>query len=45
MTGRIDWDKCVEKVAKSFNVAIAELIAKEWKTAYDTVSSDLKSNR
>ena len=42
MTGRIDWDKCVEKVAKSFNVAIAELIAKEWKTAYDTVSSDLK---
>lgn len=42
MTGRIDWDKCVEKVAKSFNVAIAELIAKEWKTAYDTISSDLK---
>lgn len=42
MTGRIDWDKCIEKVAKSFNVAIAEMIAKEWKTAYDSVSSDLK---
>lgn len=42
MTGRIDWDRCVDKVAKSFNVAIAEMIAKEWKTAYDAVATELK---
>lgn len=42
MTGKIDWDKCVEKLAKSFNVKIAQIIGAEWKKAYEKVASDLK---
>ena len=42
MTGRIDWDKCIEKVGKSFNVKIAEIIGAEWKKAYDSLTGELR---
>lgn len=42
MSGRIDWDKLVEKVAKSFNHKVTEVIGKEWQKAYGTVDSNLK---
>lgn len=42
LTGRIDWDRLVEKVAQSFNHKVVEVIGKEWKKAYGTIGSDLK---
>ncbi len=42
VTGRIDWDKCVEKVGQSFNHKLAEIIGKEWNKAYSSIDSNLK---
>ncbi|WP_300449287.1 hypothetical protein [Fusobacterium sp.] len=43
MTGRIDWDKLIEKVAKSFNHKVTEVIGKEWSKAYSTIDSKFKA--
>lgn len=43
MTGRIDWDRLIEKVAKSFNHKVVEVIGKEWSKAYTTIDSKLKA--